>query len=87
MVKIDIFQAKKHQKFIFWVSKELYTSKEAENTWNKDSAIKNENHCKKFFKKSIFFNFLDMLEDPKKFQFSKNFEKFISKMDLLGQIK
>ena len=75
MVKIDIFQAKNHQKFIFWVSKELYTSKEAENTWNKDSARKTKNHSKKNLKNSIFFNFLDMLEDPQKIQFSI-FQKF-----------
>ena len=47
IVKIDIFQAKKHQNFNFELQKSYIPQKKAENMYNMDSARKNENLCKK----------------------------------------
>ena len=46
-VKIDIFQAKKHQNFNFELQKSYIPQKKAENMYNMDLARKNENLCKK----------------------------------------
>ena len=61
IVKIDIFQAKKHQNFNFELQKSYIPQKKAENIYNTDSARKS----KIFAKYLIFSDFQDMLEYPK----------------------
>ena len=74
-VKIDIFQAKKHQNFNFELQKSYIPQKKAENIYNMDSARKNENLCKKMIFFVNIFNFLEMLDDPQKFRI-QIFQKF-----------
>ena len=75
IVKIDIFQAKKHQNFNFELQKSYIPQKKAENMYNMDSARKNENLCKKMIFFVNIFNFLEMLDDPQKFRI-QIFQKF-----------
>ena len=89
IVKIDIFQAKKHQNFNFELQKSYISQKKAENMYNMDSARKNVNLYKKIIIFSIFSIFLTCSMTPKNldFQIFKNFAKEISKMAFLGQVK
>ena len=75
IVKIDIFQAKKHQNFNFELQQSYIPQKKAENINNMDSARKNENLCKKMIFFVNIFNFLEMLDDPQKFRI-QIFQKF-----------
>ena len=75
IVKIDIFQAKKHQNFNFELQKSHIPQKKAENMYNMDSARKKENLYKKMIFFVNIFNFLEMLNDPQKFRI-QNFQKF-----------
>ena len=68
IVKIDIFQAKKHQNFNFELQKSYIPQKKAENMYNIDSGRKNENLCKKMIFFVNIFNFLEMFYDPQKFR-------------------
>ena len=75
IVKIDIFQAKKHQNFNFELQKSYIPQKKAEYMYKMDSARKNDNLCKKMIFFVNIFNFLEMLDDPKKFRI-QIFQKF-----------
>ena len=75
IVKIVIFQAKKHQNFNFELQKSYIPQKKAENIYNMDSARKNENLCKKMIFFVNIFNFLEMLDDPQNFRI-QIFQKF-----------
>ena len=75
MVKIDIFQAKNIKSSYLEFQKSNIPQRKLKTH---EIRIQLENiriTAKEFLKISIFFNFLDMLEDPQKIQFSI-FQKF-----------
>ena len=75
IVKIDIFQVEKTSKLQFWATKELYISEES---WEHVQHGFSKKKCKSLQKNYYFFNifnFLDMLDDAKKFRHSI-FQKF-----------
>ena len=87
--KLRLIKSKNIKISNFELQKSFIPQKKAENMYNKDSARKNENLCKKRFFFKFFKIFSKYSRTPKNFdvQFFWNFEKKVSKIYFLGKVK